>query len=330
MYLFQDLNSAKRYFDGILPKDQEILVLQDDPFLPERVYSLYEYYLKRVRGEEGQLRDIYFPLFPVPSDWEIRGYSFSTVRVWNEGKIRGEIHLREPYADGYVKSAVWLDETGKELGHVHYNRMGCAWKRVYTDELSGTQLVSYSTASGSEWLLLNNSNDTAVMAHDELPQLHLDLHGNGEELYKRQMTELISSLQAEEYIHLKGYQDVSEQYCRYEVYLTASLWETLGLSVMEAAASGNVLIGLDVRHGNRLFIQNEANGYRIPFSLKAAEQSGEEAELLTRMADAIVHVFTHRDDLSKMSSCSYEIAKQYLNTEIEARWLQFMEGMLTS
>ena len=47
---------------------------------------------------------------------------------------------------------------------------------------------------------------------------------------------------------------MTEIYKNYEVYVSASLLETLGLSIMEAVGSGMALIGLNVKYGNQVFI----------------------------------------------------------------------------
>ena len=90
---------------------------------------------------------------------------------------------------------------------------------------------------------------------------------------------------------IMGHCDVTEVYVKYDAYITASLWETLGLSLMEAAASGNAFIGLDVRYGNRMFIEKDGNGIRIPFSLEQLNRPETEEYVVNAMADAIVELF---------------------------------------
>ena len=51
-----------------------------------------------------------------------------------------------------------------------------------------------------------------------------------------------------------GYADVTEIYKNYEVFITASLGETLGLTTLEAIGSGDAVIGLNVRYGNQVLI----------------------------------------------------------------------------
>lgn len=102
-----------------------------------------------------------------------------------------------------------------------------------------------------------------VQAKKNLPDLTLDIYGRGE-IY-HQLHQLIKELNSEEYIHLRGYQDVREEYMKHSLYLATAKWETLGLTLLEGIGSGIGFVGFDVKYGNQTFIQHEKNGYLIPF-----------------------------------------------------------------
>ena len=88
-----------------------------------------------------------------------------------------------------------------------------------------------------------------IEAHKELPELTFDIYGSGGE--ESLLRQIITTNQAEDYIHLKGHADLSHIYSQYEVYLTASTSEGFGLTLMEAIGSGLPLIGFDVPYGNQ-------------------------------------------------------------------------------
>lgn len=123
---------------------------------------------------------------------------------------------------------------------------------------------------------------------------------------------------ARSYIHFKGYMDVKEIYKEYEVYLSASLGETLGLTLMEAVGSGLGLIGLDVRYGNRQFIQHGENGCLIPYDWKYNED--DDSELIDTMADKIVEIFQDQERLERFHQASYEIARGFSDEIIGEKW----------
>ena len=110
-----------------------------------------------------------------------------------------------------------------------------------------------------EWIV-----KSVAKAHEILPEITLDIYGKGDEESEESLRREIAKNHAEAYICHKGHSDaVIEEYKHYEAYISASLWETFGLSLLEAASSGNAVIGLDVKYGNDLFIQDNRNGYLI-------------------------------------------------------------------
>lgn len=170
-----------------------------------------------------------------------------------------------------------------------------------------------------EWMILS-----VVKAHEMIPQLTLDIYGTGADECVNSLKLLVKENNAEDYICFKGKADVSELYKKYEVYITTSLWETLGLSNMEAAGSGNAMIGLDVRYGNPLFIKNDINGKLIDFDLKEIEKEGTKDVTIEKLAKAIVEVFDDKECLEKYHENSYNIAKDFLDKEIEQKWVKFL------
>ena len=101
-----------------------------------------------------------------------------------------------------------------------------------------------------------------VKAKESLPQVNFDIYGTGAEEAK--LKAIIEENQAQDYIHLKGHQDLTEVYKNYELYLSGSKSEGFGLTLLEAVGSGLGMIGFDVRYGNQTFIKDNENGYLIP------------------------------------------------------------------
>ena len=83
---------------------------------------------------------------------------------------------------------------------------------------------------------------------------------------------------------------------------------------MEAVGSGLPIIGFDVRYGNKTFIDEGENGYKI-----AVHDRMESSERITKLAECIVRLFSEAD-LNSFHAHSYEKAKDYLTTEVEKRW----------
>jgi len=101
-----------------------------------------------------------------------------------------------------------------------------------------------------------------VMAHEKIPLLTLDIFGEGGE--RRELEALIKTLNASDFIQLKGHQNVNKLYAQYSGYISASTSEGFGLSLLEALGSSLPFIGIDVDYGNREFIENGQNGILFP------------------------------------------------------------------
>ena len=118
-----------------------------------------------------------------------------------------------------------------------------------------------------------------------------------------------------------GYADVTEVYKDYEVFLSSSLLETLGLSVMEAVGSGMAAIGLNVKYGNRLFIHPGENGYLVDAD---PENVGDGERQIEDMAGKIVEIFRDRERLEVFHRRSYEIAGEFLSSKIQEKWKRLL------
>lgn len=160
---------------------------------------------------------------------------------------------------------------------------------------------------------------SVIKAHRKNPNIFIDIYGGSEnENYFQYLQDIVSENNAQSYVRFMGYKDVTEVYKDYEVYISASLWETLGLSLMEAVGSGVAMIGLDVKYGNRLFIQPEKNGYLIDYNREYVE--GDDSKLINDMAEKIVEIFSDEERLEEFHRASYEIAKGFSTSLIEKKW----------
>ena len=158
-----------------------------------------------------------------------------------------------------------------------------------------------------DWLI-----EAVVKARETVPQLTLDIYGKGGE--EEKLLELIRKYGAENYIVLKGQQNLKEVYQNYELYLSASTSEGFGLTLMEAVGGGLPIIGFDVRYGNPTFIDDGKNGYLIPIDAHMTQKQKIEA-----LTDRLIRLFTEAN-LKSFHRHSYAKAKSFLTKEVELRW----------
>ncbi len=173
-----------------------------------------------------------------------------------------------------------------------------------------------------DWII-----QAVIKAHNMVPDISLDIYGSGDDDFVSMLKEMVTLNNADAYIRFMGQCDVAEVFQNYEMYVTASLWETLGLSVMEAVGAGNALIGLNTRYGNKLFIHNQINGKLIDFDVEDEKNDEKVAVMIEKMAESIVEVFQDEEKLKQYHRKSYKIAEKFLNEKLEKKWINIIETL---
>lgn len=169
-----------------------------------------------------------------------------------------------------------------------------------------------ATEKHVDWMV-----DAVATVHAEIPEITLDIYGRGGA--EKALQEQINRLGADSYIRLMGQHDLEDIYINYEAYLSASTSEGFGLTLMEAIGSGLPIIGFDVRYGNKNFIDEDKNGFKLPYNIGI-----EKSRRQKLFVDAIKKLFTE-SNLEDMHNHSYEKAKEYLASEVEAKWKNLLE-----
>ena len=129
---------------------------------------------------------------------------------------------------------------------------------------------------------------------------------------------MISELEADSYITLKGQHKLDDVYKQYATYISASTSEGFGLTLMEAVGSGLGMVGFDVPYGNQTFIEDDKNGYLIPYIKNEDEIN------IKELSNAIVKIQEKEmgnGGLAQVQKASYEIAEPFLTTQIRKKWL---------
>lgn len=223
------------------------------------------------------------------------------------------------HIDFYVTAT---DEQNKLLREQFLKYVGVE-PTVYTIPVGSLDELKYPTVNRNPYSILTASRlasekhidwivEAVVKARETVPQLTLDIYGKGGE--EQRLKELIKKLGAENYIVLRGQQNLKEVYQDYELYLSGSMSEGFGLTLMEAIGGGLPIIGFDVRYGNPTFIDDGRNGYLIQVDEDMTQKQKIEA-----LTDRLVRLFTE-DDLESFHEHSYEKAKEFLTKEVELRW----------
>lgn len=147
--------------------------------------------------------------------------------------------------------------------------------------------------------------EATVVARREIPDLTLDIYGEGPEEYA--LRELIQKLNCGSYVHLCGFQKLDEVYQNYDTYVSASSGETLGITLLEAIGSGLPIVGFDLPYGMQELVDDGKNGFRI------------EDISAQGLANGIIRLFKE-EDMEAFRKHSYEKAKAYLTEQVEKKW----------
>lgn len=164
-----------------------------------------------------------------------------------------------------------------------------------------------------DWII-----SAVLEARKTVLDISLDIYGEGGA--KDALSKQIEEANASDFIRLMGQHDLSKVYIDYEAYVSGSQSEGFGLTLLESLGSGLPIIGFDVRYGNQTFIRDGENGYLIPVHDKMDEK-----EKIKELTDRIVKLFTQAD-ITAFSDKSYELAEQYLTSEVEKRWINLVKG----
>lgn len=174
-----------------------------------------------------------------------------------------------------------------------------------------------------EWIVA-----AAILAHAQVPDITLDIYGEGAAEYIRLLRQKIEEADAASYIRLHGYCDVQEIYKTHEIYISASVRETLGLSVMEAVGSGNAVIGLNVKYGNRMFVKPQENGILLDFYAADSQNEEKTKQLIENMAQAIVDLCRDTEKLERYQRNSYLVAEPFLKENVQQQWEKVLNKSL--
>ncbi|MBQ8233011.1 MAG: accessory Sec system glycosyltransferase GtfA [Lachnospiraceae bacterium] len=172
-----------------------------------------------------------------------------------------------------------------------------------------------ATEKHVDWIV-----EAVAEARKVVPDITLDIYGKGQESVKIQ--ELIDKLGCGSHIKLRGQQKLDEVYQNYDAYISGSTSEGFGLTLMEAIGAGLPIIGFDVRYGNKNFIDDGQNGYKIPVHDKMDAK-----ERIQKLTESLVRLFTEAD-IEAFHEHSYAKAKNYLTTEVEKRWAITLKQMM--
>lgn len=142
-----------------------VVVINDDGFLPDGVDSLYQYFLSTA-NYSGKPK--YFNEVKVPDYWEISS-SNNSGEIHDLHHLRGRIFYSEPTNARHVRCVEWLDENGVVRNCDYYNKYGMLYSKATFDKNQKLILKSYFDLDNREVIVENYiTNDIIVNYNDKV------------------------------------------------------------------------------------------------------------------------------------------------------------------
>lgn len=139
------------------------IVLTDDGFLPEDVYSPYEFFtgFDQVVGKSKFFNEIRVPKF-----WEITssGHGGS---ITDRHIKRATIVFSNPTHKRFVKAVEWLDEEGKVFSIDRYNKKGYRFSQTSFNDTGKAIITCYYDKDGKEVIVENHETGNSILNRNE-------------------------------------------------------------------------------------------------------------------------------------------------------------------
>ncbi|MBC2149907.1 glycosyltransferase [Listeria innocua] len=252
-------------------------------------------------------------------------YSSPSRILWNN--FYEYVFTHDEYVTWYIPATIQQAKTMKE----HFIKMNKDTSKIHTipvgcvDKVNGTMdirnkynLVTVSRLATEKHIDLLVK--AVVAAKKQFPEVTLSIYGEGG--CSTSLQQLISKLNAENYIFLKGHQEMTHEYKKYGGYITASYSEGFGLTLLEAISYGIPIVGFHVPYGNTEFVQEGINGFLVK------KTDSEEKNIFNLTAGLVKMLYPHFD-LTQAIAYNQEKAAKYTVENIGKRWDQLFSDITT-
>ncbi len=146
--------------------DCQILVFDDQPFLPAGVQSVYDWWVEQFEMAERKIKDVYYAFVTMPKFWEVRAMGANGA-IYDMGEKKADIFFREPTEKRLVQRVEWYDRTGNIYRIDYYDRYGNVYRTDWIEQ-EKVSIKSYYTSSHQEVICVNHSNQVITFRDRDL------------------------------------------------------------------------------------------------------------------------------------------------------------------
>ena len=193
MILFDSFNKKEKMFLESMQcahnDSLEALVLEDIPFLPSNVFSIYDYYLNEW-DPHTTFKNIYYAFIDTPNFWKIIPQA-ERGAIYDKHEKKANIFVQSPVDKRLVEHVEWI-KNNQVYRKDYYDRYGKVYKQEHLDENNKLLETCYITSTKKEIIKINHSNGiVGVLQKNNL----MKYYHSKEDWFKDYLTKLCSSFE---------------------------------------------------------------------------------------------------------------------------------------
>ena len=275
-----------------LERAVNIVVLEDNGFLPCGITSPYEYFTFRQNGEIPEERKVSCDSLEIPEFWEIRMQG-NNCGIYEMGCEKARIYLKEPLEEQIVQRVEWHMENGWIYKIDYYNKYGFKYASEFFDTEKKVESKVYYSERNQEVLVSQPQNDVMTLLENGTVKAFFNSYAQFVEFYlEKIVTEdgtvlFVQEAKQYELLNLK----CGEKNAWSSVLFADREW--LERYVNEGGQNGYGFYAIPAQYP-----ENYANGNAM--ILTASDQIEKLEELVQELPEVTFHVAAHTQVSNKL------------------------------
>lgn len=165
-----------------LRNNVEIVVLEDNGFLPCGISSPYEYFALQQNCEPHDERKLFYNSLEVPEFWEIR-MKGDKGGIYDMGCEKAIIYFTEPMEKRIVQRVEWHMESEWVYKIDYYNKYGLKYASEFFDEDGNVNSKVYYSDRNKEVIVIYPQNDVITLLEDGIVKAFFNSYNQFLEFY---------------------------------------------------------------------------------------------------------------------------------------------------